>query len=55
MKKAMSDREIKEMQRLIDEGIVLAQKRLVEHSRKLGSTLVVSRNGKVVELLADEL
>ncbi len=51
----MNDREIKDMQRRIDEGIVLAQERLVERSRLFGSTLVVTRGGKVVELLAEEL
>ena len=54
-KKAMSDRDITEMQRLIDEGIVLAQKRLVERSRLFRSTLIVTRDGKVVELLPEEL
>ena len=34
----MSDREIKEMQRRIDQGIVLAQERLVERSRLFHST-----------------
>lgn len=53
--KRMNDREIKDMQRRIDEGIVLAQERLVERSRLFGSTLVVTRGGKVVELLAEEL
>lgn len=51
----MSDREISEMQRCIDEGIVLAQERLVQRSRLFQSTLVVTRNGRVVELLPDEL
>ncbi|MBR1681868.1 MAG: hypothetical protein IJ700_00645 [Bacteroidaceae bacterium] len=51
----MNDREIKEMQQRIDQGIVLAQQRLVERSRLFHSTLVVTRGGKVVELLPDEL
>lgn len=51
----MSDREIKEMQRRIDQGIVLAQERLVERSRLFHSTLVVNRGGHVVELMPDEL
>lgn len=51
----MSEREIREMQRRIDKGIALAQERLVERSRLFGSTLVVERNGKVVEVLAEEL
>ena len=53
--KAMSDREVKEMQHLIDKGILLAQQRLVERSRLFHSTLVVNRNGQVVELLPEEL
>lgn len=51
----MSDRDIKEMQGLIDKGIVLAQKRLVERSRLFRSTLVVFRDGQVVELMPEEL
>lgn len=51
----MSDREIKEMQGLIDQGIVLAQERLVERSRLFHSTLVVFRKGQVVELYPEEL
>ncbi len=51
----MSDRDITEMQRRIDEGIVLAQERLVERSRLFRSTLIVTRDGKVVELLPEEL
>ena len=51
----MSDREVKEMQSLIDKGIVLAQERLVERSRLFHSTLIVTRDGQVVELLPEEL
>lgn len=51
----MSEREITEMQRLIDEGIVLAQERLVERSRLFHSTLVIARGGKVMEVMPDEL
>ena len=51
----MSDREIKDMQLRIDQGIVLAQERLVERSRLFNTTLVVNRDGRVVELLPDEL
>jgi len=53
--KAMSDREIALMQMKIDQGILLAQERLVERSRLFHSTLVVARNGKVVELMPEEL
>ena len=51
----MSDRDIAEMQQRIDAGIVLAQERLVERSRQFNSTLVVARNGKVIEVKPDEL
>ncbi len=43
------------MQSRIDKGIVLAQERLVERSKLFKSTLVVTRGGKVVELMPDEL
>lgn len=51
----MSDKDIHIMQQRIDQGIVLAQQRLVERSRLFHNTLVVCREGHVVELLADEL
>jgi len=51
----MNDREIIEMQQRIDQGILLAQERLVERSRLFHSTLVVTRDGHVVELLPEEL
>ena len=53
--KAMSDREVKEMQRRIDKGILLAQQRLVERARLFGTTLVVMRDGQVMDLSPDEL
>lgn len=51
----MSDREVALMQKKIDQGILLAQERLVERSRLFHSSLVVARNGKVVELMPEEL
>jgi len=51
----MSDRDIAEMQQRIDEGIVLAQERLVERSRLFDSTLVVARNGQVIEVHPDDV
>ena len=51
----MSDREVYEMQQKIDQGILLAQQRLVERSRLLHVSLVVSRDGHVVELSPEEL
>ncbi|MBP5772080.1 MAG: hypothetical protein J6W75_12155 [Bacteroidaceae bacterium] len=51
----MNEREILEMQQKIDQGILLAQRRLVERARLFRSTLVVARDGKVVELMPEEL
>lgn len=51
----MSDREVIEMQKSIDRGIFLAQQRLVERAKLMGTTLVVCRNGKVLDLRPDEL
>ena len=51
----MSEREIADMQQRIDKGIMLAQKRLVERAKLFGSTLVVARDGQVVELMPEEL
>lgn len=51
----MNDREIALMQQKIDQGILLAQQRLVERSRLLQTTLVVAREGKVVELAPEDL
>ncbi|MCR5181245.1 MAG: hypothetical protein K6C30_08565 [Bacteroidaceae bacterium] len=50
----MNDREILEMQQKIDKGILLAQKRLVERSKLFNSSLVIAREGKVVELQPEE-
>ena len=51
----MNEREVIEMQRTIDRGIVLAQQKLVERSRLLHYTLVVARGGQVIEVQPDEL
>lgn len=51
----MSDKDISIMQQRIDQGILLAQQRLVERSRLFHSTLIVCREGQVVELLPEEL
>ena len=51
----MSEIEIIEMQKKIDQGILLAQERLVERSRLFHSTLVVAREGKVLELMPEDL
>jgi hypothetical protein len=51
----MSEFEIKELQERIDAGILLAQRRLIERTRKDNGDLVVVRGGKVVRLHPDEL
>lgn len=51
----MSEFEIKELQDRIDAGILLAQRRLIERTRKENGDLVVVRDGKVVRLHPDEL
>ena len=47
--------EVAEMQRKIDEGIFLAQERLVKRAKHDNLTLVIVRNGQVVEIPAEEL
>lgn len=54
-KTLMSDAEVAEMQRKIDQGIHLAQERLIERAKHNHTTLIISRNDKVVEVTADEL
>lgn len=51
----MTDLEIEEMQRRIDEGIRLAHQRLVQRARHDNLTLVVVRNGQLLELKASEI
>jgi len=51
----MTDHEVEEMQRLIDEGILLAQHRLCQRAMHDGLTLIVTRNGKLMELKANEI
>lgn len=51
----MSEFEIKELQDRIDAGILLAQRRLIERTRRDNGDLVVVRDGKVVRLHPDEL
>ncbi len=54
-KTLMSEAEVAEMQRKIDQGIHLAQERLIERAKHNHTTLIISRNNKVVEVKADEL
>lgn len=51
----MTDREVAEMQRKIDKGIRLAQERLIQRAKHDNETLVISLDGKVVEVPASEL
>ena len=47
--------EIQQMQVKINAGILLAQKRLIEKTKKEGGELVVVRDGKVVRIKARDL
>ena len=51
----MSEIEIKQMQEKIDAGILLAQNRLIEKTKKEDGELVVVRDGKVVRIKARDL
>ena len=51
----MSEIEIKQMQEKIDAGILLAQERLIEKTKKEDGELVVVRDGKVVRIKARDL
>lgn len=51
----INELEVAEMQRKIDEGIFLAQERLVKRAKHDNLTLVIVRNGQVVEIPAEEL
>lgn len=45
-----NDEEIQRLRTTIEEGIMLAQKRLVARAKKDGFTLIACPNGKVVEI-----
>ena len=51
----MSQIEIKQMKEKLDAGILLAQKRLIEKTKKEDGELVVVRDGKVVRIKARDL
>lgn len=51
----MNELEVAEMQRKIDEGIILAQERLIKRAKHDNLTLVIVRNGQLVEIPAEEL
>lgn len=52
---AMSEKEFAEMQKKIDQGILLAQERLIQRAQHDNETLVVVRDGQVVEVKPEEL
>ncbi len=45
-----SEEEIRRLRMTIEEGIVLAQQRLVARAKREGFTLIACPNGKVVEV-----
>ena len=49
----MTDTEIRDMQRRIDEGIRVAQERLWHRAQFNHQTLVVAQDGKIVEFVPD--
>ena len=51
----MSEFEIRELQERIDAGILLAQRRLIERTRRENGDLVVIRDGTVVRRTPDQL
>ncbi len=54
-KRTMTDSDIEEIQRRIDEGIRLAQQRLVQQAKHDDLSLVVVRDGVLMELKAKDL
>lgn len=52
---AMNEQEIAEMQNKIDKGILLAQERLIKRAQHDNETLVVVRDGQVVEAKPEDL
>lgn len=51
----MSEFEIRELQERIDAGILLAQRRLIERTRRDNGDLVVVRDGEIMHLTPDQL
>ena len=49
----MTDFEVREMQRLIDAGILLAHKRLLARARFDQQVLVFAQDGQVIEKIPD--
>lgn len=51
----MSEENIEQMEEQIDDGLLLARKRLIERTIRENGELVVERDGEVVHVKADEL
>ncbi|MBQ1973183.1 MAG: hypothetical protein II222_02365 [Paraprevotella sp.] len=51
----MTEQEVAEMQRKIDEGILRAQQKLIARAKHDNIPLVMARDGKVVEVPPEEL
>ena len=51
----MSEFQIRQLQERIDAGVLLAQKRLIERTKRENGDLVVIRDGKIMHLRPDEL
>ncbi|MCF0188133.1 MAG: hypothetical protein HUK04_01365 [Bacteroidaceae bacterium] len=54
-RRTLPKEEIRNVARLIDEGILRAQERLLERSRHDGSSLIFAIDGKVTEILPDKV
>ena len=50
----MSEFEIRQLQERIDAGVLLAQKRLIERTKRENGDLVVIRDGKIMHVRHDE-
>jgi hypothetical protein len=51
----MSEHDIIQMQEKIDEGIRIAQEKLVEKVKKEDGQLIVSRDGQIMAIPASEI
>lgn len=51
----MSEIELQQLQERIDNGVRLAQRRLIERTIKENGDLVVEHNGEVVHIKAEQL
>lgn len=49
----MTDKELRKMQRSIDKGIQLAHHRLLERAGHARQSLVVWRDGKIIEIVPE--